>query len=138
MNITGLHHIGIYTVDIDRSQHFYNDLLKFTTTWAGDLPLPPGIFKVAMLRMGSCVVELVQPPDSSRVASNHGPVQHIALEVSDLEEVVSELKGKNAVFETGNITTMPDFCLHGVRNIFITGPSGERIELVENIQPNRS
>jgi len=137
MHINGLHHIGVYTVDRDRSIHFYENMLGFVTTWSDDVPLPAGIFKAAMLRQGSCVIELVQPPDASRVGTVHGPVQHIALEVDDIKEVVVALKAKGAVFESEEITAMPEFTQCGVWHIFIKGPSGERIELVENM-PRKS
>ena len=133
MRIGGLHHIGVYTVDRDCSQRFYEDMLGFVTTWSGEVPLPAGIFRAAMMRQGSCCIELVQPPDPSRVGAAHGPVQHIALEVDHIEEAVAALKAKGAVFESEAITAMPEFTQCGVWHIFIKGPSGERIELVENM-----
>jgi lactoylglutathione lyase len=128
-----LHHIGVYTRDIELSRRFYQDMLGFDLSWSGEVPLPAGLFKAAMMRCGTCVIELVQPPDGSRVGTEHGPVQHIALKTKELRNVVKRMADKGAVFENGRITAMPEFTAHGVWHVFLLGPSGERIELVEDM-----
>lgn len=133
MPAIGLHHVGIYTIDMDRSKRFYEDMLGFTASWTGEVPLPAGIFKVTMVTAGTCTVELVQPPNPSMVSAAHGPVQHLALQVTKLMDLIAQLRGKGVVFETDVETTVRVFPPHGIVRIFIKGPSGERIELVENL-----
>ena len=45
-------------------------------------------------------------------------MNHIALEVQGIEALSTKLRGEGIVFETEEITKMPDFFPNGVKNIF--------------------
>jgi len=122
--ITGLAHIGIMVKDIDASIGFYRDTLGFELTDKVDL----GAVKLGFLNIGSCLIELVQTPDyAARVP---GTVDHIAVEVVGIEELVCKLVDKGVKFLTDKIEVLPNL-LGGVKNIFFTGPDGERLEFFE-------
>jgi len=132
LNITGLYHIGIYTKDIDISLKFYEDILEFTKEWRGVVDHPTGDVESAVLRLGDCVIELVKPVDLNRVTNIAGPVQHFALKVNGLEELMEAIETKGVTFSFEGLETITNF-RNGIRHAFIFGPSNERIELVEEI-----
>ncbi len=132
MAAEGLFHIAVYTKDVDESIDFYKNLLGFRVDWRSVVDHPTGKIDAAIISLNDCVIELVRPVDPTRVAKNAGPVQHIALWVSDLSSMLKELASKRARFEFEGIEELPTL-LDGVRHAFIYGPSNERIELAEKM-----
>lgn len=132
MSLDGLHHIGVYTKDVDSSLKFYEEVLGFKREWRGMVTHPTGELDVAVIKQGSCIIELVRPADLNRVSNTAGPVQHIALKVHNLEETMIEIKSKGIEFSFEGLEIIPTFW-RGIRHAFVFGPSNERIELVENI-----
>ncbi len=130
MPIEGLHHIGVYTRSVDESLAFYMQTLDFQMQWRGTVDHPTGRLDVAMVRQGDCVIELVRPADLANVASKPGPVQHIALKVSRIEDHIRQLEKKGVELQPKALESLPTLA-GGVKHIFLYGPSGERIELVE-------
>lgn len=126
--LSDLAHIGIYTLDLDRSIEFYVRCLGFRLEWKGIVHHRTGELPVATLRMGACVIELVLPADAGRVRRMEGPIQHLALRVEDLDGCIAHL-GANGIdldeaveeIEYGG----------GMRHCFVRGPSNERIELCQ-------
>ena len=132
MAVEGLFHIAVYTRDVDESIEFYSSLLGFRVDWRGTVDHPTGKIDAALIGLGDCVIELVRPVDPGRVGVEAGPVQHIALRVSDLPSLVETLGSRGARFEFEGIEELPTL-LGGVRHAFIYGPSNERIELAEEM-----
>jgi lactoylglutathione lyase len=130
MTIEGLHHIGIYTKSVDESLAFYTEVLEFQKQWRGIVDHPTGKLDVAIISTGDCVIELVRPADLSVITPKTGPVQHVALRVSHLEEHVEKLERRRIKLHPAKIEFLPTL-LNGVKHIFLYGPSGERIELAE-------
>lgn len=128
--IKGLMHIGVYTLSLEKSICFYRDILGFDVRWRGLVSHQTGQLPVATLALGDCVIELVQPAEPARVHTEEGPVQHIALHVTELEQVIDGLLQKGLKLEE-EITEI-DY-EGGVRHCFVRGPSHERIELGEYI-----
>lgn len=127
--ITGLEHIAIYTKDMDSTKDFYVSRLGFHVTWEGMVDTGNGFTHAVTVRLGSCTLELVQPPDLSKVNEVWGPVQHFALHTDDLDKTMQELEENGICIKEppGQITYEG-----GVYHAFIYGPSHERIELVEH------
>jgi lactoylglutathione lyase len=132
MTIEGLHHIGIYTKSVDESLAFYTEVLEFQKQWRGIVDHPTGKLDVAFISTGDCVIELVRPADLSVISPKAGPVQHVALRVSHLEEHVEKLESRRIELHPTKIEFLPTL-LNGVKHIFLYGPSGERIELTEEL-----
>jgi hypothetical protein len=59
-----------------------------------------------------------------------GPVQHIALKVSRIEDHIEQLEKKGIELHPKKLEFLPTF-MSGIKHIFLYGPSGERIELSE-------
>ncbi len=121
--VKGLAHIGIMTSDAKACAQFYIDNLDFRHFYSYTL----GDLVLEFVECGGCVVEFVQ----SGAVDVAGVVNHVAIEVQGIEKLVEKLKAKGIVFETEDITKMPDFFPNGVKNIFFAGPAGERIELFD-------
>ncbi len=130
MAIDGLHHIGIYTRSVDESLAFYTEVLEFQKEWRRIVDHPTGKLDVAIISRGDCVIELVRPADLSVITPKPGPIQHVALKVSQIEALVERLEKRGIELHPAKIEFLPTL-LNGVKHIFLYGPSGERIELVE-------
>jgi len=119
-NITGLAHIGIFTKDIGKSIDYYKRL-GFTL----DNEEQAGETKLAFLSAGTCLIELVGI-GGERTA---GVVDHIAVVVDDIEKAISDANANGIEIDASQIASMP--ILGGIRNVFFTGPDGERLEFFE-------
>ena len=123
----GLDHIGIRTSDIEKSAAFYVENLGFTRRYFKDL----GRIRLCFLENNGFVVELLDNGEQD----TDGRIDHFAMEVQGMEALIAELKEKGVAFETEEAGIMKDMFAGNVRNIFLKGPSGERIELFEYLLP---
>ena len=120
--ITGLAHIGVYVSDIAKSKAFYVDDLGFEH--AGDFRLPA--CSIAFVKAGSCVLELIQRDEGA--PREAGIFDHVCMEVEDIDTLLCKLIEKNIRFETDHIVDIPELA---IRNVFFSGPDGERLEFCE-------
>lgn len=123
--INGLSHIGIITRDMNASIAFYRDILGFELESRYANPR----IELAFLRVGDCVIELVCGTDI-KPPTGDGAVDHVALSVTGIDDLVAGLKAKGVSFETAAPGFIPDL-FGGSANIFMRGPSGEMIEFFE-------
>ncbi|MGD0551924.1 MAG: VOC family protein [Sedimentisphaerales bacterium] len=130
-DIKGLAHICVYTRDMSKSLVFYTDTLGFELVHRTRLDSG---FGFAMVRRGSCIIELLEPEDVNKVKPRTGGViDHVALEVKDINTVFAKFKAKGVSFTTPIIDD-PNL-MGGVRIAFFKGPSGESFELFEYLKP---
>ncbi len=126
--VIGLHHIGVKTADMEASVRFY-EMIGFANELSKTLPNGT---KLAFMRAGSCVVELIGPADKAQVAAlaTDGIVAHIAIEVRNIEALVDEYKAKGIKFDAEAPGAVALFA-NGSKNIFFRGPNKEHLELFE-------
>ncbi len=130
-DINGLAHICVFTSDMTKALAFYTDTLGFEVVHRTHLDSGYGF---GLVRRGSCIIELLQPDDVNKVKSRTtGPIDHIALEVKDINTVVAKLKAKSVSFSTPIIDDPK--MMGGVRIAFFKGASGEVFELFEYLKP---
>ena len=122
--ITGLAHIGIKVRDMDASLKFYTEVLGFELTHKQ----VNGTSALAFLNIGTCLLELIQ--SAVYEERTPGQVDHIAVEVKGIESLVEDLRAQGVHFLSDKINVAPGL-LDGVKNIFFTGPDGERFEFFE-------
>jgi len=122
--VIGLAHIGIMVKDAEVSKKFYMDVLDFELKAEYKL----GDMTLVFIDRGDCKIELVAKPTNE--ARLPGTVDHICLEVEDIEPLMCRLIEKGVKFDTDNYGYMPDM-FGGVRNVFFKGPDGERIEFFD-------
>jgi len=111
--IKGMDHVGISVANLERSLHFYGELLGMNVlaveTFAGAqyeaiLALDGATGKVALLKRGSLQIELfefAQPSpaalDPERPVCHHG-ITHFCFEVSDIDGEYARLKTAGVPF----------------------------------------
>ena len=121
----GCAHIGISTEDPDKCAAFYVENLGFH--YYSEAELSDGR-KIVFVENYGLVLEFVGGKEDNIGA---GQVDHICLEVQGIEALAEELKKKGFVPEDAKIGAMPDFFINGAKNLFFTGPAGEKIELFD-------
>lgn len=131
-NLKGLAHIGLYTEDIEVSKKFYVENLGFKLEYETVSEKPDNQWlKMAFVNLNGMVIELLQHSDKAKAKSgNAGCVDHLTIEVKNLNQVMADLKQKGIVFETEEPIQMPKL-FQGAQIAFFRGPSGERLELFE-------
>ena len=119
--VTGIQHFGIPTDDIEKTIAFYCGLgfqVAFRTINKSANE------QVAFLRLKNLTIETYE----THCASNKsGAVDHIALDVSDINAVFQEIKAGGYLLLDKEIQFLP-FWENGVRFFTIEGPNAEKIE----------
>lgn len=119
--ITGLQHIGIPTNDIEVTTAFYKtlgfDVAFQTINKEADE-------KVAFLRMQDIVIETYE---NKKAALVNGAIDHIALNVTDIEAVFELAKENEFCILDEEIQFLP-FWENGVRFFTVVGPNKEKVE----------
>ena len=121
-SVVGLHHAGLYVTDLERSIAFYGDVFGLEIaerfTFDGE--------KIVFLRAGSERLELIEPM-AGNTERPTGVVDHVALEVPDLDAMLERLRQRGVVLL--DASPVPVTAL-GARIAFCLGTDGERIELI--------
>ena len=112
---TGLQHIGIPTNCLDASIQFYLGL-GFEPIFKTD--------SVIFMKLYGLLIELYE---SKEVSGKAGAIDHISLNVEDIESVFEQVKSLNVKILDTEINTLP-FFENGVRFFTIEGPNAEKIE----------
>ena len=127
--ITGLQHIGIPVSDIRKSVTFY-EMLGFKNVMESTFVHHKGQGTCIMMQLENIVIELYQLPDHELPAikaRKDGHIDHIALDVSNIDETFSILtQAGYTIIEQEPIFL--HFWKNGCRFFNILGPDGERIE----------
>lgn len=131
--LTKINHIGIAVKSLDDSIPFYRDNLRMAL--AGIEEVSEQKVRVAMLRVGESMIELLEPtsaesPVAKFIEKNGAGIHHIAYEVADIEAAIASLlaDGARMVDET------PRDGAHGSRIAFIHPKSSNGV-LTEICQP---
>ena len=119
--LNGVQHIGIPTNDIEKTIEFYKKLgfeIAFQTV------NEEANEKVAFLKLHTLVIETYE---NKAAAMQAGAVDHIAIDVKDIEKVYDMINqaGLNSTQDT--IHFLP-FWENGVKFFTIEGPNKEKVE----------
>ena len=116
---TGIQHVGIPTKDMDATKKFYEDLgFEAAFETVNDEA------RVCFLKMHNLVMEVYESEDA---AGKIGAIEHVAIDVTDIEQVYKEICDKNMNTLQDEIHFLP-FWENGVRFFTIKGPNEEKIE----------
>lgn len=118
-----LAHLALAVKDCERSADFYVQVLGCTVMNR----LSSDLLNIIYLQCGDLIIELLQYIDKSPAPRGSGVYDHLAFTVSDIRSAMSSLISKGVEFEADVVRLSPD----GSKIIFLAGPDGERIELVE-------
>ena len=116
---TGIQHVGIPTKDMDATKKFYEDLgFEAAFETVNDEA------RVCFLKMHNLVMEVYESEDA---AGKIGAIEHVAIDVTDIEQVYKEICDKNMNTLQDEIHFLP-FWDNGVRFFTIKEPNEEKIE----------
>ncbi|MCL1894909.1 MAG: VOC family protein [Clostridiales bacterium] len=122
--ITGLQHIGVPAIDIDASVAFYESLgfkIIYETTLNETA-------RVVYLEANGLVIETFE---TDTPAGATGSIDHITLDVTDIDAVFELAKEKGyTITDGGGINFLP-FWDNGIKYIMLEGPNKERVELTQ-------
>ncbi len=130
-----LGHVTVLTKDMDKSVEFYT-LLGGSKIFEDVLDLGNGETEhiIHMNFDGDATIELIDPSYKSVEAVATAPLEHFCFEVDDVDAVVDDLRSKGIdSFADAEPHNEPLFRPNGIRVMFLTGPSGESIELMQNL-----
>ena len=118
---TGVEHIGIKALDLEKAIQFYKEVLGFKFLYR----IKPGEVELVFLELGGTVVELVEVVDGHKYED--GVVNHLALTVSDIFKAIKHLQ----IHQVEMASLEPMALGEGRYNFFFRGPSGEKLELYQ-------
>ncbi len=119
--VKGLQHIGIPTNSMDETIAFYK-AIGFTVIY--ETVNEAANEKVAFFKQGNLVIEAYE---NKQAVMASGAVDHIALDVTDVEQVYQIVQKEGFPIVSDGIQFLP-FWENGVKFFIITGPNKERIE----------
>ena len=120
---TGLQHVGIPTKDIEGSIRFYAGL-GFEEIYQTQ----NAASRVAFLKLNDLVVEIWEGSTSGV----SGSIDHIAIDVTDIEAVFEVVTSAGMSAIEGKICALP-FWERGVHYFTINGPNAEKIEFIQKL-----
>lgn len=117
--VTGLQHIGLPTNDMAATVAFYQSLGFELAHQASN-----GDEKVCFLKLAGVCIETYE---NGRAVGTAGAIDHIALDVDDIEAAWDAVRAAGYQPRESGIQTLP-FWERGVRFFNIQGPNGETVE----------
>jgi len=129
-NLQGLQHLGIPVTNLERSKDFYAQL-GFTEAMRTDIQPQTEVIRVAMMQHENFTIELYQlgQEDLQEIAKRvDGHIDHVALNVLDIEQAYAEIKAAGLEILEDNAPVYLPFWEHGVKYFTVRGPDGEKIE----------
>ncbi len=120
MEILGLQHLGIPTSRYDVTLDFYKALgfaSAHTATGRSGNP-------ISFLKLGNLILEVVEKKETKM---DSGAIDHVALDVADIEDCFAAIRGKGYIVLEGEIQKR-DFWARGVKYFTIEGPNKEKVE----------
>lgn len=127
--IGGWSHLGIPVTNLGKSKKFYEDL-GFAQVMNAEIRKEEGTIEVAFMEFQGFQIELYKLFGDDLEAMSlrkDGRIDHIALDVVDIEKAFEELKKANFDIIDAELNYL-SFWDNGVRYFTIKGPDGEKIE----------
>lgn len=118
---TGIQHVGIPTENLESTIQFFKQL-GFQIAFEGSNP--DTLQKVAFLKLKTLVIEAYE---ASHAEMKSGAINHIAIDVHDIEQVFQYICENNLNTTDDEIHFLP-FWENGVKFFTIEGPNRENIE----------
>jgi len=116
--LNGIQHIGLPTGDMDKTVAFYQGL-GFEVAYETDLNGQ----RVVFLKLGNLVLESYV----DNACMKTGAIDHIAIDVSDIDACFAEAKKAGYEMLETEVQYLP-FWANGVKYFNIVGPNKEKIE----------
>lgn len=134
-NIKGLQHLGLPVTDVEKSKKWYIETLGFDLLYETIINSDDEVIKVAFIGLNGFVIEMYQlsGKELDEIKSRgHGHIDHIALDVDDIETIYEKLNHAGIKVIEGAPRFLP-FWEKGVRFLTILGPDNEKIEFNQRL-----
>jgi catechol 2,3-dioxygenase-like lactoylglutathione lyase family enzyme len=128
MAITQMQHYMVLSKDLERTRHFYCDVLGLRTG-----PRPPFDFEGMWIYVGDVAavhvagqasyVETGRLEDAARERHGSGSVDHIAFAANDYDELVARFEKHGVKYRTSQVPGSD------LRQLFVLDPDGIQIEI---------
>jgi lactoylglutathione lyase len=136
-NLKGVQHLGIPVVDVEKARDWYVNTLNFKVDHEEPFIDGNDVIKAAFISLGNLVIELYQLPEREKVGErNHGNIDHFAIDVLDIETAARDVLSKGGRLHESTrdgVVYLKDFGVNGVKYINFEGPSGEKVELNQDL-----
>ena len=121
---TGIQHIGLPTLDVEKTTEFYKSL-GFEVA----LKLNNKGQNVVFLQLKNIMVEAY---DKEPVALKAGAIEHIAIDVKNIDELYGLIKSRGYEIITPGVMSLP-YWENGIKYFTILGPNKEKLEFCEKL-----
>ena len=119
--INGIQHVGVPTDDLDTTLEFYKKLGFEVALQTVNQAVNE---RVAFFKLAKLAIEVYE---NHQAEMRLGAIDHMALDVSDIEQVYAAIQKLELLPANETIHFLP-FWTNGVRFFTITGPNREKIE----------
>ena len=125
--VIGLAHIGVFVKDIEVSKKFYTEVLGLELINECVFVDDTNTFTIAFVQKGTLIIELVMMKYQRELKD--GVVDHVAMQVDDLEGMIKKLAAQGIEFESKEAISHPTMLGNGAKWIFFRGPDNEHLEI---------
>ena len=129
-NLQGLQHLGLPVTNLERSKDFYAQL-GFTEALRTNIQPQTEVIRVAMMEHENFTIELYELGQEKRqeiAKRTDGHIDHVALNVLDIEKAYAEIRSAELEILEENAPVFLPFWEHGVKYFTVRGPDGEKVE----------
>lgn len=115
-----VHHASLIVADVERSLHFYRDVLGMQPTFRPDLGFPGSWLQIGQQQIH--LLQLDNPDPTSGRPQHGGRDRHVALHIDDLDALRQELDAAGMTYTLS---------ISGRRAMFCRDPDGNALEFIE-------
>ena len=129
-NLEGIQHLAMFVTDINRTREFYEQF-GFKLKLATEIPNEPEPVKLAFIELNGLTLELVELGGEMRKqvgTREDGRIDHVALNVKDINKAYAELTAKGFKALEENAPVFLNIWKNGTKYFTIRGPEGEKVE----------
>jgi catechol-2,3-dioxygenase len=131
MEIKELGHAVLYVRDLDRSRHFYRDVLGFHEIGGGPPGMPAAAFSSGRTHHELLLIEV--GADAAPIPSGrHVGLYHLGFKIGETDD---ELRDAVADLERAGVTIVGASDHTVTHSLYVLDPDGNELELFIDVQP---
>lgn len=134
-NLFDSQHLAIFVTDVERSVKFYEQF-GFEVILSDQIPMEPEPVKLRFLKFNTLTLELVELGGDMRKevgARGDGHIDHIALNVRDIDKAYAELTAAGFKALEEDAPVFLPLWDNGTKYFTVRGPDGEKVEFSQII-----
>ena len=133
MQVQELGHAVLYVRDLEKSRHFYGDILGFEQIGGGPPGMPAVAFNSASGRTHHELLLIEVGPTAAPIpAGRRVGLYHLGLKVGETDD---ELRAARAELQAAGVTVVGASDHTVTHSLYIQDPDGNELELYIDVQP---